>query len=93
MRTTRTVAFSMGALAGFAIGWGLAGRHREQNRAALFHPSRWRRLAALSHLAGQENPATIQLLRDYVAWEPATPLRWRAERMVRRMARVVSDES
>lgn len=85
MKAARVVTVSVAALAGFWIGWRLASRHRERHKAALFHPSRLRRLAALSHLAREESPHTVPLLRDYLAWESSAPLRRRAQRLVRRM--------
>lgn len=85
MKATRTIAFSLAATAGFALGWYLAGRHLERHKADLFSADRFRRLVALSYLAGQERVETLHLLRDYIAWEPTAALRKRAERMVRRM--------
>lgn len=89
MRATRVLVFSLAAVAGFAMGWRLAGRHLERHKADLFATSRLRRRAALSYLAGRDGPETIHLLRDYIAWEPSSPLRRRAQRMMRRMRRTV----
>jgi hypothetical protein len=72
-------------LAGFAAGWYLAAGHVRRHKAALFSPIRFRRLTALSYLAGQGSVENIRLLRDYVAWEPSPILRRRAARMIRRM--------
>ncbi len=85
MKATRTLAFSVSAVAGLIAGWHLASRHVERHQANLFSANRYRRLAALSYLAGQERVETVHLLRDYLAWEPTAALRRRAERMVRRM--------
>ena len=85
MKATRAVAFSLACGAGFALGWYLAGRHLEEHKEALFSPNRFKRLAALSYVAGQDSVETVRLLRDYVAWEPSAALRRRAERVLQRM--------
>ena len=74
-------AVALGVLAG----WYLAGRHVQSHRAALFSRYRWRRLAALSYLAGQRGPDTVRVLKDYIAWEPIAMLRRRAGRIVKQM--------
>ena len=62
---------SFSVATGVAVGWRLAGRHLERHKSALFSASRFRaprrRLAACRW---QENPTTVRLLRDYIAWEP-----------------------
>lgn len=85
MRTTKAVSFTLALVAGFSVGWLVASRHVERHRAALFSPSRLKRLAALSHLAGQARVDTVRLLEDYAAWEPSALLRKRAREIVRRM--------
>ena len=85
MKTIRTIAFSVAAGAGLVAGWYLARRHVEQHKEALFSSNRFRRLAALSYLAGHQRPETIGLLRDYITWEPFAPLRKRAARLCRRL--------
>ena len=85
MRTTKAVAFSTALVAGLAVGWFLAGRHLERHKEDLFSPNRFRRLAALSYLAGKTGVETIRLLGDYIAWEPSSALRRRAIRLRRRM--------
>ncbi|MGE0442613.1 MAG: hypothetical protein AB7L66_17005 [Gemmatimonadales bacterium] len=85
MRATRAVAFAAALAAGLGLGWYLAGRHLERHRADLFSANRFRRLAALSYLAGQVRVETVRLLADYIAWEPAAPLRRRALRVKRRI--------
>jgi hypothetical protein len=90
VRATRVLLFTLAAAVGFAGGWRLAGRHLERHKAALFATSRMRRMAALSYLAGQDGPEALQLLRDYIAWEPSPPLRRRAQRVMRRMRRTVA---
>lgn len=90
MNATRALVFSMAAAVGLVIGWRLAGRHLERHKTDLFAPSRVRRSAALSYLAGQGGAEAVHLLRDYIAWEPSRPLRRRAQRMMRRMRRTVT---
>jgi len=85
VRTTKAVLVTLAVAAGLAIGWGLAGRHLERHKAALFSQSRIRRRAALGYLAGQESAETVRLLRDFIAWERNPSLRRRAQRLVRRM--------
>lgn len=85
MKATRAAAFVAAVGVGAALGWYLAGRHLERHKADLFSPNKFRRLAALSYLAGQVRIETLRLLADYVAWEPSAPLRRRAERMRRRI--------
>ena len=85
MRVRSAVAFSMAAAAGFAAGWYLASGQVRRHRAALFSPNRFRRLAALSYLAGQQSVENTRLLKDYLTWEPSPVLRRRAARMIRRM--------
>jgi len=85
VKATRTLVVSIGAVAGLALGWFLAGRHVTRHRADLFSASRIKRLAALSYLAGQERVETVRLLKDYIAWEPTAALRKRAGRIVARL--------
>lgn len=85
MKPTKAVSFALALVAGFSVGWFVAGRHVERHRAALFSPSRLKRMAALSHLAGQVRVETVRLLEDYAAWEPSALLRKRAREIVRRM--------
>ena len=58
----------------------------ERHRRDLFSPLTLRRLAALGHMS-REDPSVnnINLLRDYIAWEPRKLLRKRARGIVRRM--------
>ncbi|MBL8985091.1 MAG: hypothetical protein SFV24_12975 [Gemmatimonadales bacterium] len=85
MKATKAVAFSAALVTGFAVGWFLAGRHVERHKEDLFSSNRFRRLAALSYLAGQTRVETLRLLADYIAWEPTAALRKRAVRLRRRM--------
>lgn len=85
MKVTRFLAFSAAAATGVVLGWYFAARHLEQHRTDLFSANRFRRLAALSYLAGQERVETVRLLRDYIAWEPSAALRKRAQRVMTRL--------
>jgi hypothetical protein len=59
-------------------------RHRRE----LFSARPLRRMAALSYLAGREATVeAVQLLRDFVAWEPRPIIRRRAIRILNRMER------
>ena len=59
-------------------------RHRRE----LFSSRPLRRMAALSYLAGREATVeAVQLLRDFVAWEPRPSIRRRALRILNRMER------
>ncbi|HUF13675.1 MAG TPA: hypothetical protein VMN78_11285 [Longimicrobiales bacterium] len=59
-------------------------RHRRE----LFSSRPLRRMAALSYLAGREATVeAVQLLRDFVAWEPKPTIRRRAIRILNRMER------
>ena len=59
-----------------------------RQRRNLFNPLAIRRMAALEHVARQDpNADQINLLRDYVAWEPRRLLRERAAAIVERMER------
>lgn len=52
----------------------------------LFHPSALRRMAALEHVSRQRASVDhLNLLRDYIAWEPRRLLRNRARTLVDRM--------
>lgn len=59
-----------------------------RQRHNLFNPLAIRRMAALEHVARQDASVDhINLLRDYVAWEPRRLLRERAAAIVDRMER------
>ena len=59
-----------------------------RQRRNLFNPLALRRMAALEHVARQDPSADqINLLRDYVAWEPRRLLRERAAAVIERMER------
>ena len=57
-----------------------------RQRRNLFNPLALRRMAALEHIARQRPSVDhINLLRDYIAWEPRKLLRDRARTIVERM--------
>ncbi len=64
--------------------------HRQQRN--LFHPSALRRMAALEHVSRQRGTVDhLNLLRDYIAWEPRRLLRNRARALMERMGEEVTD--
>ncbi len=71
--------------AGFLAGAALAQRSMGKWRSALFSGRPLRRLAALGYLSGHPGVESVQVLRDYLAWEEHPALRRRAESIVRRM--------
>jgi hypothetical protein len=63
--------------------------HRQQRN--LFHPSALRRMAALEHVSRQKGSVDfLNLLRDYIAWEPRRLLRNRARVLMERMSEEVT---
>lgn len=74
-------AFAVGVTLGLVLAQHSMGRHRRD----LFSARPLRRLAALGYLGGRPSVETVQLLRDYLAWEEQGMLRRRAESIVRRM--------
>ncbi|HSG49142.1 MAG TPA: hypothetical protein VLA43_15080, partial [Longimicrobiales bacterium] len=61
-------------------------------RRDLFSPHALRRLAALSHLTRAEASVDlINLLRDFISWEPRPLLRNRARAILERMQVEVQD--
>ena len=62
-----------------------------RQRRHLFNPLALRRMAALRHMARQDPTVdTINLLRDYITWEPRRALRNHAMGVVERMEREAS---
>ncbi len=58
----------------------------DRHQRELFSPSPLKRLACLGHMARAEaTVANINLLRDFVAWEPKKLLRNRAQVILQRM--------
>jgi hypothetical protein len=74
-------AAAAGALATFVVRDQIS-RHRRD----LFSPYTLRRLAALGHMAGEDATVdNINLLKDYISWEPKRLLRDRARTILERM--------
>ena len=86
LRTTGIVMLSLGAVAAVT---GLVVRDQiSRHQRNLFSSHPLKRFAALGYLSG--TPASVelvQLLRDFVAWEPNTILRRRANVILERMER------
>lgn len=81
-RSSVATAFVGAAMLGAAGGWLLARQHDQSHRYDLFSSSATSRFAALGWLASQDDPAQLQLLHDYLAWEPLPALQRRARRIV-----------
>lgn len=75
----------VGFVSGLAAGVLLWSRQQHTFKRGLFSASPLRRLAALGYLSGRPSAETVQLLRDYVRWEPHAALRRRGERVLRRV--------
>ena len=57
-----------------------------RHRRDLFSPRAFRRLAALGHMAGEAATVdNINLMWDFISWEPRNLLRSRAKAIVQRM--------
>ena len=80
------IGLAIGAAVG-ALAWSGA---QHAYRRDLFSRHPLRRLAALGHLAGRRSVETVQLLREYIAWERQPALRRRAVRMLRDAERAVA---
>ncbi|MGH7482888.1 MAG: hypothetical protein ACRELV_12095 [Longimicrobiales bacterium] len=62
-----------------------------RSRRDLFSAQPLRRLAALTYLGGHDATVeVVQLLRDFVAWEPRPLIRRRAAQVLRRMEDAMS---
>ena len=86
LRIMGLVLLTMGA----AVALGVLVVHDQiaRHRRELFSSRPLRRMAALSYLAGREATVeAVQLLRDFVAWEPKPMIRRRAIRILNRMER------
>ena len=86
MRIMGLVLLTVGA----AVALGVLVVHDQiaRHRRELFSSRPLRRMAALSYLAGREATVeAVQLLRDFVAWEPRPMIRRRAIRILNRMER------
>lgn len=84
MRTTGVILLTIGAAA--AIGALIVRDQVSRHRRNLFSSRALQRFAALGYLAGlAASVEVVQLLRDFVAWEPSSLLRRRAQQILGRM--------
>lgn len=86
LRTTGVILLTIGATA--AVGALIVRDQISRHRRDLFSSRVLQRLAALGYLAGlTANVESVQLLRDFVAWESRSLLRRRALQILDRMER------
>jgi hypothetical protein len=86
LRTTGVILLTIGAAA--AVGALVVRDQISRHRRDLFSPRTLQRLAALGYLSGlTASVESVQLLRDFVAWESRTLLRRRATQILERMER------
>jgi hypothetical protein len=92
LRTTGVVLLAVGAVAGLAT---LLVRDQiSRHRRNLFSVYPLRRLAALGYIAGHEADVdSVQLLRDFIAWERRPLLRRRAALILERMEQRLASNS
>lgn len=84
LRTAGAVVI-VGAVAGFAAVWVLRSQ-MDRHQRGLFSPHAFQRLAALGHMARADASVDrINLLKDFVVWEPRPLLRSRARAILARM--------
>lgn len=84
LRTTGIVLLTAGAVA--AVGAVVVRDQVTRHQRNLFSPQALKRFAALGYVSGlPASVALVQLLRDYLAWEPNSILRRRAQAILRRM--------
>jgi hypothetical protein len=85
VRPRRAGFVAMGFLSGVAAGSIVWTRMQRQYRRNLFSKSPLRRVAALGYLRARPTVNTAQLLREYIAWEPRSILRYRGAKMLKRL--------
>lgn len=85
MRRNTALVTTLAFVGGVAVGLIVWSGQTRSARRHLFSNNRWRRLAALGHLRGQRTLSTVQLLRDYVAWEAEPGLKRRGSTILRQM--------
>jgi hypothetical protein len=94
-KTLRAAMISVTAVAavGALAAW-LVRDQMDRHRRNLFSPYPLKRLACLGHMAGSEaSVSNINLLRDFVAWEPKRLLRNRARVILKRMEDQAREDS
>lgn len=86
-RVARTVGLIVLGVAGVTVLGALLVRDQiSRHRRDLFSSHPLRRLAALGYIASHEATVdVVQLLRDFIAWEPRPLLRRRALQILERM--------
>jgi hypothetical protein len=94
-KTLKAVGIALAAVAAMgAIGAILVRDQMDRHQRNLFSPYPLKRLACLGHMAGSEaSVADINLLRDFIAWEPKRLLKNRARVILRRMEAQVEHET
>ena len=86
LRTTGLILLTLGAFA--AVGALIVRDQISRHRRDLFSSRAVQRFAALGYISGlSASVELVQLLRDFVAWEPRTLLRRRALQILGRMER------
>jgi hypothetical protein len=88
-RKTRNagIAVLAAAAVGAVAAWVIRDQIQRHSRD-LFNSSSFRRLAALGHMANEDASVDhINLMKDFVAWEPRGMLRRRAQVIIDRMER------
>jgi len=86
-RTLKTVlVVAVAAAAGAGVATLLVRDQIARHRRNLFSSNAFRRLAALQHMSAAEPSVdNLNLLRDFISWEPRPLLRNRAQLLLRRM--------
>jgi hypothetical protein len=86
-RTLKAVGIALAAVAAAgAIAALLVRDQMDRHQRNLFSPYPLKRLACLGHMAGSDaSVSNINLLRDFLAWEPKRLLRNRARVILTRM--------
>lgn len=80
-----------GAAAGFLAAY-LVKSQMHRHQMGLFSPHAFQRLAALGHMARSDASVDrINLLKDFIVWEPRPLLRSRARTILGRMEREISE--
>lgn len=85
-RNSAILGFTIGLVAG-AVAWSTV---QHTYRKDLFNRNPLRRFVALGHLTNNPSVATVQLLREFIAWERHPSLRARAVRMLRDVEKLLT---